>query len=129
MNKQANSTAPAAPATPRGACPEAIGEVLEARLFKALCDPTRLTILADLAQATGPRSVGEIAAGLPLDVSVVSRHLALLRQAGVLAAERRGKAVYYGVRYEGLADTFRAIAGALEACCPPDRTIHGQTEN
>ena len=49
-------------------------------------------------------------------------NLALLKEASVLAAERRGKAVYYGVRYEGLADTFRAIAGALEACCPPGRT-------
>ncbi len=121
MNKQAGSTVPTASTASHGACCEAIDEVLEARLFKALCDPTRLTILAELAQAAGPRSVGEIAAGLPVDVSVVSRHLALLRQAGVLAAERRGKAVYYGVRYAGLADTFRAIAGALEACCPPGR--------
>ena len=118
INKQAGSSTPIAPC---GACCEAIGEVLEARLFKALCDPTRLTILADLAQAPGPRSVGQIAAGLPVDISVVSRHLALLKEAGVLAAERRGKAVYYGVRYDGLADTFRAIAGALEACCPTGR--------
>ena len=123
MNKQANSAAPTTPSIDCGACCEAIDEVLEARLFKALCDPTRLTILADLAQAKGPRSVGEIAARLPVDVSVVSRHLALLKEAGVLAAERRGKAVYYGVRYAGLADTFRAIAGALEACCPPGRTV------
>lgn len=112
MNKQI------LPDTPCDPCCEAIDDVLEARLFKALCDPTRLTILAELAQAGAPRSVSGIAEGLPVDVSVVSRHLAMLKDAGVLSAEKRGKAVYYSVRYEGLADTFRTIAGALEACCP-----------
>ena len=105
----------------QGACCAGIDQVLEARLFKALCDPTRLTILAELAQGGGPRTVGDIARGLPVDVSVVSRHLAMLRQAGVLEATRHGKEVHYTVRYEGLADTFRAIAGAIDACCPPGR--------
>ena len=53
-------------------------------------------------------------------MSVVSRHLAILKDAGVIDAEKRGKAVYYAVRYERLADTFRAIAGAIESCCPPE---------
>jgi len=54
----------------------------------------------------------------PVNVSVVSRHLALLRDAGILAAERRGKEVYYSVRYPQLVATLRAIANAIEACCP-----------
>ena len=102
------------------ACCGPIGDVLEARLFKALCEPSRLTILAALAEAGKPLSVGAIAESLPVDVSVVSRHLAILKEAGILKAEKHGKAVHYAVRYERLADTFRAIAGAIDSCCPPD---------
>lgn len=102
------------------ACCGPLEDVLEARLFKALCEPSRLTILAELARAGKPLSVGAIAQGLPIDFSVVSRHLAILKEAGVLQAERRGKAIHYAVRYERLADTFRAIAGAIDSCCPPD---------
>ncbi|MCH7526284.1 MAG: winged helix-turn-helix transcriptional regulator [Planctomycetes bacterium] len=94
--------------------------MLEPRLFKALCEPSRLTILAALAEAGKPLSVGAIAESLPVDLSVVSRHLAILKEAGILKAEKHGKAVHYAVRYERLADTFRAIAGAIESCCPPD---------
>ena len=53
-----------------------------------------------------------------VDQSVVSRHLAQLREAGVLSAERRGKQVYYSVRVAELVRTLRAIADALERCCP-----------
>ena len=103
-----------------GGCREPLDDVLEARLFKALCEPSRLTILAELAEAGKPLSVGAIAAGLPIDISVVSRHLSILKEAGVLKVEKRGKAVHYAVRYERLAHTFRAIAGAIDSCCPTD---------
>ena len=114
LNKQTETGASCDP------CCGPLEDVLEARLFKALCEPSRLTILAELAEAGKPLSVGAIAAALPIDISVVSRHLAILKEAGVLKAERRGKAVHYAVRYERLADTFRAIAGAIESCCPTD---------
>jgi ArsR family transcriptional regulator len=116
MNKRPESTSPVRDARCAG-----IDDVLEPRLFKALCDPTRLTILAALAEGGGPRTVGDIARDLPVDVSVVSRHLAMLKEAGVLEAARHGKEVRYTVRYAGLADTFRAIASAIDACCPPGR--------
>ena len=103
-----------------GPCCEPLDDVLEAKLFKALCEPSRLTILAALAEAGKPLSVGAIAEGLPIDISVVSRHLSILKDAGILGAEKHGKAVHYAVRYERLADTFRAIAGAIDSCCPPD---------
>ena len=103
--------------------------MLEPRLFKALCEPSRLTILAELAQTGKPLSVGAIAEHLPIDISVVSRHLAILKDAGVIDAEKRGKAVYYAVRYERLAETFRAIAGAIESCCPPETVDTSQKED
>ncbi len=103
-----------------GTCCEDLRGQMETGLFKALCDGNRVAILADLAAAGAPRTVSQIAAPLAVDLSVVSRHLAMLREAGVLAAERRGKEVYYTVCYQGLADTLRAIAGAIDACCPAE---------
>lgn len=110
------------PGTADRACCRDIAGLMETRFFKALCDPNRVAILADLAQRGGMRSVSDIAADLPIDVSVVSRHLGILREAGILEAERRGKAVYYAVRYAGLAGTLRAMAEAIEACCPDKTT-------
>ncbi len=101
-----------------GPCCEDVRGLMEIRFFRALGDANRVAILADLAAGGVPRTVSEIAERLPVDLSVVSRHLAMLREAGVLAAKRRGKEVYYTVRYEGLAGTLRAIADAIDACCP-----------
>ena len=67
------------------------------RLFKALCDPTRIAILVRLARYQGELTVGQVAECCPIDLSVVSRHLATLRDAGILSSERRGKEVYYSL--------------------------------
>ena len=99
-------------------CCSGIDELLEARFFKALCDPSRIGILVRLAQSCEPQTVSAVASCCPTSVSVVSRHLATLREAGILRAEKRGKEVYYSVRYPELASTLRAIADAIEACCP-----------
>ncbi len=101
-------------------CCADLSGLLETRLFKALCDPTRVAILAGLAEAGGARTVGEIAELSPVDTSVVSRHLAALKDAGIVETARRGKEVYCRVRHESLARTLRAMADAIEACCPSD---------
>jgi ArsR family transcriptional regulator len=49
---------------------------------------------------------------------VVSRHLALLARSGVLEATKQGRAVFYRVRYDALCRSLRALADALEDCCP-----------
>ncbi|MHC4090580.1 MAG: ArsR/SmtB family transcription factor [Planctomycetota bacterium] len=103
---------------PRRRCCPGIDEVCEPRFFKALCDPNRVAILVRLAPCCGPCTVTQIAADLPVDVSVVSRHLAMLREAGILEANRRGKEVYYSVRFSRLVNTLRTLADAIEACCP-----------
>ncbi len=102
-------------------CPGFQG-LFEARFFKALCDPCRIRILAHLAELGGAHTVSEIAECCPTDLSVVSRHLATMRDAGMLEAQKRGKEVYYSVRYPQLAATLRAMAEAVEACCPGDRS-------
>lgn len=110
---------------PGPACAPELAECLEAHLFKALCkalcDPTRIAIVVRLAEACEARTVSQIAAQSPVDTSVVSRHLAMLREAGIVEAERRGKEVHYRVRHQTLAETLRTMAAALENCCPPQR--------
>jgi DNA-binding transcriptional ArsR family regulator len=100
--------------------PRAAGlvEALPLDLFKALCDPSRLAVLAKLATCEPPCTVGRIAECCPTDVSVVSRHLAMLRDAGVVDAHRSGKEVHYELSTSSLARTLRSIADAIETCCP-----------
>jgi len=96
-----------------------ISELLEPKFFKALCDPNRLEMMIHLLHGGVPRTVSQIAESARVDLSVVSRHLAILRDVGILASERRGKEVYYQVRTGPLIQTLRKMADALEVCCPP----------
>ena len=94
--------------------------MLSPRLFRALGDPSRVGLLVRLAWDGEPRTVSEIADGTERDISVVSRHLAILRDAGIIECERHGKEVRCSVRASTLARTLRQLADALEACCPSD---------
>lgn len=61
--------------------------------FKALSDPTRREILRVLRN--GPRTSGEIAERFPTAWATVSRHLGVLREAGLILSERRGQQIVY----------------------------------
>ncbi len=90
-------------------------QVLAPRFFKALGDSTRVAILNWMVNAARSEfSVSEVWAEFPLDLSVVSRHLSVLRGAGILDAERRGRRVIYRVRDAWIAATFRRYARAFE---------------
>jgi DNA-binding transcriptional ArsR family regulator len=77
------------------------------RLFKVLGDESRLQILQALSE--GERSVSEILDRTGLAQTLASFHLRILREAGVLATERRGPFIYYR-----LADP--SLPNLLEAC-------------
>ena len=96
-------------------------DVLAPDLFKALCDPTRLAILVRLAECCNELSVSQVAECCPVNISVVSRHLACLRDAGLLRSVKRGKEVFYSFQAEPMARSLRAIADAAEKCCPEHR--------
>lgn len=68
----------------------------EAEIFKALGHPTRLWIVTQLAD--GERCVCEFVEAVGVDFSTVSKHLSVLRQAGVIADDKRGKQVFYKLR-------------------------------
>ena len=68
-------------------------EALAAR-FKALADPTRIAIVNRLAGA-GEVCVCDLVEEFELSQPTISHHLRLLRQAGLVEAERRGTWAYY----------------------------------
>jgi DNA-binding transcriptional ArsR family regulator len=61
--------------------------------FRALADQTRREILAMLRG--GPRTSGEIASKFDSSWPTISRHLGVLREAGLVIAERKGQEIYY----------------------------------
>ncbi len=93
---------------------------LSPALFKALGDPTRLALLAFLADGGGERTVSGLGACCTVDLSVVSRHLRILRDAGAIEARKQGKEVFYRVRATALAAVLRNLADALEEACAPN---------
>jgi DNA-binding transcriptional ArsR family regulator len=68
--------------------------------FEALGDPHRRRILELVAEA--PRSVGALADELPISRPAVSRHLRLLKQAGLVGEEAQGTRRIYRLRPEGV---------------------------
>lgn len=65
-----------------------------------LADPTRRAVFERLRQ--GPRSVGEIAKGMPVSRPAVSQHLKALKDAGLVRDETRGAARIYRIHADGL---------------------------
>ncbi|MEO5941099.1 MAG: metalloregulator ArsR/SmtB family transcription factor [Candidatus Limnocylindrales bacterium] len=71
--------------------------------FEALGDPNRRAIVELLgAGPSGGRSVGDLAAALPISRPAVSRHLRLLKEAGLVVEEPRGTRRLYRLHDEGL---------------------------
>jgi len=68
-------------------------------VFKALSDETRLRVLSLLLEA--PACVCEMQEVLALPQSLLSRHLAQLRNAGLVTSERQGTRMVYSVRRQG----------------------------
>jgi DNA-binding transcriptional ArsR family regulator len=62
-------------------------------VFRALADPSRREILRLLRD--GPRTSGEIAEHFTTSWATISRHLSMLREAGLILSERNGQQVIY----------------------------------
>lgn len=103
------------------------------KLFKALADETRLRIVALLTH--GELCVCHIQTALELPQPTISRHMAVLRAAGLVSARRAGSWIHYSLRVQDdpLADTqlqalidalsgraaLRRQVAKLRACCGP----------
>lgn len=72
---------------------ETVTDVSCAEILKVLADDTRLAVVRQLMG--GPRHVGEINEELQVESTLLSHHLRVLREAGIVTGERDGKAVLY----------------------------------
>ncbi|MDF3139970.1 MULTISPECIES: metalloregulator ArsR/SmtB family transcription factor [unclassified Streptomyces] len=80
-------------------------------VLKALSDPVRLRIASIVACCeVGEICMGDIAAEFDVSGPTISHHLRKLREAGVLASERRATEVYYSVRPERLGTVMGQLA-------------------
>lgn len=79
-----------------------------AKVFKALGHPSRLLMVEALGR--GELCVCELRDLVGSDISTISKHLSVLKEAGVVADERRGTSVYYSLRM-GCVTAFLACVG------------------
>lgn len=84
---------------------------LKADFLGVLAHPARLRLLEALKAS--PKPVGALAAELGLSQPAASKHLDLLRQAGLLAAERSGKSVLYSVANPAIYAALRGVNAVL----------------
>ena len=75
--------------------------------FKALSDPTRREILRLLGERD--LTAGDIVEQFDISQPAISRHLAVLRQAGLIVAERRGQNVVFALDTTVFQDVVRAL--------------------
>lgn len=69
---------------------------VQANIIKALSHPSRLYIVQELNK--GERCVCELTEKIEADTSTVSRHLAVLRNAGIIGDDKRGNQVFYALK-------------------------------
>ena len=85
-----------------------------AKIVKAMAHPARLFIVDELSK-NGERCVCELTEMVGTDMSTVSRHLAVLKGAGLVADEKRGQMVYYRLRVKCVLNFFDCIESVM-AC-------------
>jgi DNA-binding transcriptional ArsR family regulator len=82
-------------------------------VFRALADPTRRQILQDLRD--GELAAGEIVARFEISGPSISRHLTVLKAAGLVTERRVANRIYYSLVAERLAVS---VGNFLSAVCP-----------
>ncbi|WP_405010455.1 metalloregulator ArsR/SmtB family transcription factor [Kitasatospora sp. NBC_01539] len=91
-------------------------------VFRALADPTRRQILEDLRQ--GELAAGQIAARFTISAPSVSRHLGVLKGAGLVTERRDGNRILYTLVEERLAV---CVGRFLSAVCPEQIVLRRTT--
>lgn len=84
-----------------------------ARVMKALAHPSRLMMIEELSR--GERCVCELTELVGADISTVSKHLAVLKKAGIVTDEKKGKQVYYRLKVPCVLNFFHCIESVIQA--------------
>ena len=84
-----------------------------AKIIKAMAHPTRLFIVDELSR--NERCVGELTEMIGADTSTVSKHLSILKEAGIVAYEKRGLEVYYSLRVPCVLKFFDCVESVIHS--------------
>ncbi|MEM8685230.1 MAG: metalloregulator ArsR/SmtB family transcription factor [Pseudomonadota bacterium] len=85
-----------------------------ADLLKALGEFNRLSLVYELCQCNAPQNAMCLCECCSVDSSVVSRHLKVLAQQGVVQMEKKGRERVYSLNRSNVADRLRALADQIE---------------
>ena len=84
-----------------------------ARIIKAMAHPARLMIVDELSRCE--RCVCELTGIVGSDISTVSKHLSVLRNAGIVRNEKRGSKVYYILRTPCILDLMSCVETVIKS--------------
>ena len=101
-------------------CSQMVTDEVVSRRLRALADVTRRQILIGLGD--GERPAGRIAADFRISRPAVSRHLAVLRRAGLVREERRGRERWYRLRPAALDELAHGVAWLASGSAEPRPT-------
>lgn len=94
---------------------------LDGAFFKALCEPSRVAVLKRVMQL-GRADIAKIAEGLPQERSVVSRHLQVLSEAGIVRATKVSRQMFYEVDGPAVVTRLESMLQQMKTlspfCCP-----------
>jgi len=96
---------------------EKLARSFDSKFYKSLSEPVRQQLIKYL-MLHGRSDIGTIAKHLPQDRSVISRHLRLMQEAGILICEKEGKFVYYSVNGQEFLAKLESLVEQIRACIP-----------
>jgi len=85
----------------------------KAKVLKALAHPTRLWMAEQLS--AGECCVCDFVDKIDVDFSTVSKHLAVLRQAGIVEDDKRGKQVFYRLKVPCVLDFMNCVEAVIQS--------------
>ena len=93
-----------------------------AKIIKAMAHPTRLFIVDQLAKSD-EKCVCELTEMIGADMSTVSKHLAVLKSAGIIQDEKRGAQVYYRLRVPCATQFFGCVESVMKCNVEEQRDL------
>ena len=76
----------------------------QAQIMKALSHPTRLFIINELAKSE--KCVCELTEMVGVDISTISKHLSIMKNAGIIESEKRGTSIFYSLKMKCVMNFF-----------------------
>jgi DNA-binding transcriptional ArsR family regulator len=96
---------------------EELAKNFDSKFFKSLSEPVRQQLIKYL-MINGRSDIGTIAKHLPQHRSVISRHLQLMQEAGILICEKEGRFVYYSISGQEFLAKVESLVNQIRACIP-----------